>query len=53
MGQFANQSEAIMTARAAMIALLTDPELPPDASGKPVPPAGEPSLSRRRFLALR
>ena len=53
MGQFANQSEAIMTARAAMIALLTDPEPAPDTSGKPVPVAGEPSLSRRRFLALR
>jgi [NiFe] hydrogenase assembly HybE family chaperone len=51
MGQFANQSEAIMTARAAMIALLTDPVAAKEAA-MPKPP-GQPSLSRRRFLAMR
>ena len=50
MGQFANQSEAIMTARASMIALLTDPA---GATPGTAPPAADrPSLSRRRFLAL-
>lgn len=52
MGQFATQSEATMTARASLIALLTVPQ------GVPVPgdtkkESREPSLSRRRFLALR
>lgn len=50
MGQFANQSEAVLTARASLMALL-------DPVGKPPLPAGEPrgdepSLSRRRFLSL-
>lgn len=52
MGQFASQSEATMTARASLIALLTDPQVskaPPETGKKP----GETSLSRRRFLALR
>jgi [NiFe] hydrogenase assembly HybE family chaperone len=52
MGQFASQSEATMTARASMIALLTVQESAPAAGGAKKKP-GEPSLSRRRFLALR
>ena len=51
MGQFANQSEAIMTARASLVALLTDPATA--AAAAPPPPSGQPSLSRRRFLAMR
>lgn len=52
MDKFSTQSEATMTARAAMIALLTP------AGQAQAPPAvekrsDEPSLSRRRFLALR
>ena len=52
MGKFSTQSEATMTARASMIALLTDPqaEAAPSAKEKS---ADSPSLSRRRFLALR
>jgi [NiFe] hydrogenase assembly HybE family chaperone len=52
MGQFATQSEATMTARASLIALLTDPQAAKAASNTEKQ-AGEPSLSRRRFLALR
>lgn len=52
MGQFASQSEATMTARASLIALLTDPQVSP-AMSKTDKQAGEPSHSRRRFLALR
>jgi [NiFe] hydrogenase assembly HybE family chaperone len=52
MGQFRSQSEATMTARASLIALLTAPQQPQSAPGE-VKAAGEPSLSRRRFLALR
>lgn len=52
MGQFASQSEATMTARASLIALLTDPQASRTAP-KTEKQAGEPSLSRRRFLALR
>ncbi len=51
MGQFASQAEAIMTARASMIALLTDPAAAREAAA--LPPPGQPSLSRRRFLAMR
>ena len=51
MGQFGSQSEATMTARASLIALLTDPQAAKAAAAEK--PAGEPSLSRRRFLALR
>ena len=51
MGQFASQSEATMTARASLIALLTYPQAAKAATAEK--PAGEPSLSRRRFLALR
>ena len=52
MGKFSSQSEAIMTARASMIALLTVPKAQEDKpkAGKS---ADAPSLSRRRFLALR
>jgi len=52
MGKFSSQSEASMTARASLIALLTDPHKAREAE-KPEKTAGEPSLSRRRFLALR
>jgi hypothetical protein len=52
MGQFTSQAEATMTARASLVAMLTDPQ-----ASRAVPEsekrAGEPSLSRRRFLALR
>ena len=51
MGQFATQAEAIMTARASVIALLTEPVSARDVSEPP--PQGQPSLSRRRFLAMR
>ncbi len=51
MGQFGSQAEAIMTARASMIALLTDPAAAREAEA--LPPQGQPSLSRRRFLAMR
>ena len=51
MAQFANQSEAVMTARASMIALLTDPAAAGEAATSL--PAGQPSLSRRRFLVMR
>lgn len=47
MERFATQPEAVMTARAAMCGLLAP--LPPD---KPHEAPTEPSLSRRRFLAL-
>ena len=52
MGKFPTQSEATMTARASLIALLTDPQASrPEAKAEKK--TGEPSLSRRRFLALR
>ncbi len=40
-----------MAARASLIALLTDPQ--PAKAAAAEKPAGEPPLSRRRFLALR
>lgn len=46
MGQFASQHQARMTARASLIALLH-----PAVQSKPE--EAQPSLSRRRFLALR
>jgi [NiFe] hydrogenase assembly HybE family chaperone len=52
MGQFASQSAATMTARASLLALLTVPQAAQQAA-RAERPAGEPSLSRRRFLALR
>ena len=52
MGQFASQSEATMTARASLIALLTVLQ-PVPAAASENQASGEPSLSRRRFLALR
>ncbi len=52
MGKFSSQSEATMTARASMIALLTVPQAEADKP-KAEKPADAPSLSRRRFLALR
>ena len=52
MGKFATQSEATMTARASLIALLTSAKQV-EAVPKEEKQADEPSLSRRRFLALR
>lgn len=52
MGKFCTQSEATMTARASMIALLT-PVKQTHEPAKDKKPADGPSLSRRRFLALR
>ncbi|BAO29819.1 [NiFe]-hydrogenase assembly chaperone HybE [Sulfuritalea hydrogenivorans] len=52
MGKFSTQSEATMTARASMIALLTDPQAQAAPSTKEKS-TDSPSLSRRRFLALR
>jgi len=52
MGKFSTQAEATMTARAALIALLTSAQqarVAPKVQKDP----DEPSLSRRRFLALR
>ena len=48
MAQFENQAQAVMTARAALIALLK-PAVEPET---PKPAADEPSPSRRRFLRL-
>ena len=56
MGKFSSQSEATMTARASLIALLTSAakaEATAKTTAKTQKPADEPSLSRRRFLALR
>lgn len=53
MGQFATQAEASMTARASLVALLTAPEAAARQAEKAAPPPGQPSLARRRFLALR
>ena len=52
MGKFSSQSEATMTARASMIALLTPPKQAHEVASDKKPADG-PSLSRRRFLALR
>ena len=52
MSKFSSQSEATMTARASLIALLTEPQTASTKAGVNKA-AGEPSLSRRRFLALR
>ncbi|MCF8179696.1 MAG: [NiFe]-hydrogenase assembly chaperone HybE [Sulfuritalea sp.] len=52
MERFASQAEAVQTARASMVALLAPVQTPPVES--PVKKTtGEPSQSRRRFLALR
>lgn len=52
MGKFSTQSQATLTARASLIALLT-PVQTAEAAPKTEKKADEPSLSRRRFLALR
>lgn len=52
MGKFSNQSAATMTARASMIALLT-PVQPAQVAPKKAQEGDAPSLSRRRFFALR
>ncbi|MGE5468391.1 MAG: [NiFe]-hydrogenase assembly chaperone HybE [Ignavibacteria bacterium] len=50
MGQFANQSEAVLTARASLMAVLK-PKIEPAPVEKKS--GDEPSLSRRRFFGLR
>jgi [NiFe] hydrogenase assembly HybE family chaperone len=50
MNQFVNQNEAVLTARASLMALLKPLEAP--AAAEPKSP-DEPSLSRRRFFGLR
>ena len=50
MSKFASQSQAQMTARASLIAMLHPAVKPSPVEEKP---AGQPSLSRRRFLTLR
>ena len=52
MGQFPSQSEATLTAKASLVALLSPPQAAPEA-GEAKKTSTEPSLSRRRFLALR
>lgn len=52
MSRFASQAEAVMTARASLIALLTS-AVQSEPEKKPQKAADEPSQSRRRFLALR
>ena len=52
MGQFPSQSEATLTARASMVALLASAQAAPEG-GEAKKTSTEPSLSRRRFLALR
>ena len=52
MGQFPSQSEATLTAKASLVALLSPPQTAPKA-GEAKKTSTEPSLSRRRFLALR
>ncbi|MBK7566011.1 MAG: [NiFe]-hydrogenase assembly chaperone HybE [Propionivibrio sp.] len=47
MERFSTQSDAVMTARASMLGLLAPPQ-----AAKPDQAPDEPSLSRRRFLAL-
>ena len=49
MGNFSTQSAAMLTARASLIALLTSPQPPAAKEAR----SDQPSLSRRRFLALR
>ena len=55
MGQFANQVEAAMTARASMLGLLTAPpsQQAADAAAQGKAPAERPAVSRRGFFALR
>ena len=60
MDRFATRSEAVLTARASLLALLAPPALPvpaasPGEAAPAVPaargtPPGQPSLSRRRFM---
>ena len=52
MDQFPTQAEASMTARAALIGLLTDRKASATVPGEKKV-ADQPSLSRRRFFALR
>lgn len=50
MSKFTSQSQAVMTARASLIAMLHPAVQSPPVEEKP---ADQPSLSRRRFLTLR
>lgn len=52
MGKFSNQSEATMTARSALIGLLTEPQ-PAQAADKASQPPKEAAVSRRGFFAFR
>lgn len=52
MDRFSSQAEVSMTARASMIALLTEPKSA-ETAAPARKPSSEPSQSRRRFLALR
>lgn len=53
MGRFSSQSEATMTARASLVALLAPAKAAPEGGEAKKKASVEPSLSRRRFLALR
>lgn len=53
MGKFTTQSEATLTARASMIALLTPPPVALPVKKSADKSADEPTLSRRGFFALR
>ena len=53
MDRFASQHQASLTARASLVALLTVPGRAEAANEANPAPAEQPSLSRRRFLALR
>ena len=53
MDRFASQHQASLTARASLVALLTVPGRAEAANEANPAPAEQPSLPRRRFLALR
>jgi len=53
MERFSSQSEATLTARASLVAMLTVPGGAEVAKEAASPKSDQPSLSRRRFLALR
>lgn len=53
MGQFSSQSQAVMTARASLVGLLSSAHSPSAAPKAVAQAPGLPSLSRRRFLGVR
>lgn len=53
MDRFASQSEAVLTARAALIALMQEPPAPAPPAAEEAPARAEPSMSRRRLFGLR